>query len=78
MTKPIYRDKMVRMAEDTMASMKLLGWEFYMTGPNEWQWMRFAPNGLCISVQCDPAWASDLQMIHELKQRKIALRNEND
>lgn len=72
-TQQVFRDKSVRMTEETMASLKLLGWDFYMVGPNEWCWMRFAANGRAIAIQCDALWANDLQMIHELQQRKLTL-----
>ncbi len=76
MTNPIYRDKSVRMTEETMADLKRLGWDFFMTGPNEWQWIRFNASGRLVAVQGDPNWSSDLQMIHELKLRKLRLEND--
>lgn len=76
MAQQFYRDKSTRMTEDTMHSLKLLGWDFYMTGPEEWQWIRFDARGICIGVQGDPHWCNDMRMIHELRGRKLVLRDE--
>jgi hypothetical protein len=76
MTQPIYRDKSIRMTEATMASLKLLGWDFYMTGPNEWQWIRFNAAGRTVAVQGDEYWSNDLKLIEAVRLRKLVLRDE--
>lgn len=38
--------------------LKELGWQFLMTGPNEFQWMKFDEDK-CIAQQCDEVWKAD-------------------
>lgn len=38
--------------------LKELGWKFLMTGPNEFQWMKFNGNR-CIAQQGDEVWETD-------------------
>ena len=36
------------------------GWEFVPTGPDEWEWVKFGPDGKRVASQCDGVWAGDV------------------
>ena len=38
--------------------LKKLGWQFMMTGPNEFQYLKF-DGDKCIAQQCDAVWTAD-------------------
>ena len=40
--------------------MKFRGWDFVPTGPNEWEWKLFSPEGAILATQGDSTWAHDL------------------
>lgn len=44
------------------AHMASLGWTFVPTGPNEWEWRKFAPppDERSIAAQGDSTWIADL------------------
>lgn len=51
--------------EVNVDKLRACGWDFYMSGPNEWQWMKFARWGVCVAVQGDDAWRADVERCTE-------------
>ena len=46
--------------EVTQKAMKLLGWLFVTTGPDEMEWRKFDSSGAPLAVRGDSVWEADL------------------
>jgi hypothetical protein len=44
-------------------ALRELGWQFYPTGPNEWEWLKFDISGRLIGCQGDEIWKQDMLRI---------------
>ncbi|KKL98234.1 hypothetical protein LCGC14_1826420, partial [marine sediment metagenome] len=40
------------------------GWSFVQTGPDEWEWLKFASNGKSIARGGDNTWNVDVNSIN--------------
>lgn len=50
--------KYVNMDQPLERAMKMLGWDFYQTGPDEGEWLLIA--GYIVARQGDAKWKEDL------------------
>lgn len=49
-----------KLTDAQVKALKLLGWDFYPTGPNEWDWLKFDEEGKKIGQGGGDLWAADL------------------
>lgn len=58
------RKPSARPPDVNLDKLRSCGWDFYMTGPNEWQWLKF-DDQFCTAVQGDATWVRDVRACEE-------------
>jgi hypothetical protein len=51
------------LAPRQITGLEQLGWIFTMTGPNEWDWIKFGVNGRQEARGGDATWKRDLRAV---------------
>ncbi len=46
-----------------LEGLKRLGWEFFPTGPNEYDWLKFDACGHRVAQGGDPIWSADVTSV---------------